>query len=98
MQEGGQGEIYDKSVYMLPADHPFIIGIVKNQRHDRGCAPSKAVSLRKIESTPLVHGVILAVKLNTHPILSEAIESTKQKEWIAYSQEDWTSAECLNLQ
>jgi len=51
MHEGGQGEIFDNSVWMLPADHSFTIGIVKNLRHDPGRASSEAVSLRKIEST-----------------------------------------------
>jgi len=40
IQEGGQGEILDNSVCMLPADHSFIIGIVKNLRHDPGYASS----------------------------------------------------------
>jgi hypothetical protein len=55
IQEGGQGEIIDNSVYMLPAGHSPIIGIVKNLRHDPGYALSKAVSLRKIESTPPIY-------------------------------------------
>ena len=54
LQEGGQGEIFDNFGNMLSADHSFILGIVKNLRHDPGYALSKAVSLRKIKSTPKI--------------------------------------------
>ena len=59
---------------MLPADHSFVTGIVKNLRHDPGDALSKAVSLRKIESEPknCIMSVLFCLRI-THYLMMTLI-------------------------